>query len=74
MPQLGGREVVAGLREAGSQLPVLLVTGYGADYMDEIEDEDVSVLTKPWTRESLLRAIRTALSRPDTQSGAAGIA
>ena len=74
MPQLGGREVVAGMRAAGSRLPVLLVTGYGAEYMDEIDDGDVSILTKPWTRESLLRAVRAALGGPGARSDAAGIA
>ncbi len=74
MPQLGGREVVAGMRAAGSRLPVLLVTGYGAEYMDEIDDPNLSILTKPWTRESLLRAVRTALAGGDASPGAAGIA
>jgi signal transduction histidine kinase len=74
MPQLGGREVVAGLRAAGSSIPVLLVTGYGAEYMDEIQDEGVSMLTKPWSRESLLRAVRAALGGPGARPDAAGIA
>ena len=74
MPQLGGREVVAGLRSEGSEVPLLLVTGYGAEYMDEIDDDGVSVLTKPWSRESLLRAVRAALGGPGARPDAAGIA
>jgi CheY-like chemotaxis protein len=49
MPSFGGRDVVAGIRAAGSPLPVLLVTGYAAEHVDEIDDRHVWILTKPWT-------------------------
>jgi two-component system, cell cycle sensor histidine kinase and response regulator CckA len=61
MPKLGGREVLAGLRAEGARCPFLLVTGYGAASVEELRAGGVPMLTKPWTREALLAAVREAL-------------
>ncbi len=61
MPQLGGREVLAGLRRSDAHIPFLLVTGYGVEYVEELRDDHVSMLTKPWSRDTLLGAVRSAL-------------
>jgi two-component system, cell cycle sensor histidine kinase and response regulator CckA len=63
MPQLGGREVLAELRRADVRIPLLLVTGYGVEYVEELRDEHVSMLTKPWSRDTLLGAVRSALDK-----------
>jgi len=72
MPKLGGREVLAGIRAQGARCPFLLVTGYGAASVEELRADDVSLLTKPWSREALLAAVREALHRPDGKWHAAG--
>ena len=69
MPQLGGREVLAGLRGSGYLCPFLLVTGYGVEYVEELRGEDVSVLTKPWGRETLLETVRKSLDAGRRQPG-----
>lgn len=72
MPKLGGREVLAGLRAEGARCPFLLVTGYGASSVEELRAEGVPMITKPWSREALLAAVRDALHRGDGKKHAAG--
>ncbi|MFI7589477.1 hypothetical protein ACIB24_20625 [Spongisporangium articulatum] len=62
-------ETVNALREAGSGVPVLLVSGYQPEW-EEVEQQDVEgvrVVPLPITRSSLLEGV-TALLRGDDQS------
>lgn len=66
MPQLGGREVLAALRRSDPRIPFLLVTGYGVEYVEELRDDHVAMLTKPWSRDTLLGAVRSSLDKRGT--------
>lgn len=72
MPKLGGREVLAGLREEGATCPFLLVTGYGAESVEELRSEGVPMITKPWTRDDLLQVIHEALRPHEAASPTPG--
>jgi CheY-like chemotaxis protein len=56
MPGMSGPEVVAALRAEHGPLPVLLTSGAPAD-----DDAATAVLPKPFTPETVLRAVREAL-------------
>ncbi|MDZ7778794.1 MAG: response regulator [Gemmatimonadota bacterium] len=68
MPKLGGREVLAGLRDEGASCPFVLVTGYGAESVEELRSEGIRTITKPWSRETLLQAIHEALGPPEAMA------
>jgi hypothetical protein len=59
MPGMSGRELVAKLREAHPSMKAVYMSGY-TDTSGELSDE-VSLLTKPFTREQLAHAVRDAL-------------
>jgi two-component system response regulator FixJ len=63
MPEMGGRELVARLREQGAALPVVFVSGYS----DESATPDAApaerALEKPFTGEALLQALHAARTR-----------
>jgi two-component system response regulator FixJ len=63
MPQMNGLELVARLREAGVDLPVVVITGHG-DLPLAIEAMRAGVvdfLEKPFDDEALLAAVRRAI-------------
>jgi two-component system response regulator FixJ len=64
MPQMNGLELVARLREAGVDLPVIVITGHG-DLPLAIEAMRAGVvdfLEKPFDGEALLTAVRRAVA------------
>jgi two-component system NtrC family sensor kinase len=63
MPRLGGAELVARIRQAGSRVPVLLVSGYAGRELSGAEDfgPGVEVMGKPWTATDLARRVRHML-------------
>ena len=62
MPNLGGRELFARIRDEGMTLPVILTTGYALGDLDQQSlDTGVPLLRKPWTVEELLASVREAL-------------
>jgi PAS domain S-box-containing protein len=63
MPRLGGPELLARIRKAGSNVPVLLVTGYAGRELPEGGQPGalVEVMTKPWTATDLARRVRGLL-------------
>lgn len=61
MPGMSGTELAAKLRAVGSELPVLLISGYG-QYGDEQPGTPTRVLMKPFTRAELLSAVELALA------------
>jgi PAS domain S-box-containing protein len=62
MPRLGGRELVAKLRQRRPDLPVLFISGYTPDPLDE--DAQTRFLQKPFTLDDLLGATQTLLNVP----------
>src|SRR5262249_41792212 len=58
MPRLGGRELAALLRGARPELRVLYISGYDRDAAGEA---DAHFLDKPFSSETLARAVRDAL-------------
>jgi len=66
MPRLSGLEVVRRLRQAGSSLPVILLTAR-SELSDKVAGLDAGAdyyLTKPFAREELLACLRAVLRRP----------
>ncbi|RMH44628.1 MAG: PAS domain-containing hybrid sensor histidine kinase/response regulator [Deltaproteobacteria bacterium] len=63
MPVMGGREFVLQFRELRPECRVLMMSGYtgGGDIDDLIADQTVRLLRKPFSAESLERAIREAI-------------
>ena len=64
LPGLSGRGLVDRVRETGSKVPFVLMSGYiggSADHPETLPP-DVVFLQKPFTPDELLAAVRTALS------------
>jgi len=65
MPVMGGREIVSGLRERGSNIPILLMSGYNenAALSNMGLEHSVPFLNKPFTPESLIGKVREVRAR-----------
>ena len=65
MPVMGGREAYERLRAFDPDVRVIFATGYSEEQIDVgfVLRERVPVLTKPYDRNSLLRAIAECLVR-----------
>jgi PAS domain S-box-containing protein len=61
MPGTGGLEVIHHIRAAGTEVAVLLTSGYSNDHARAIEGESLPLLTKPFRREELLLRVRELL-------------
>lgn len=71
MPIVGGVEVYKSLRNLGSQTPVVFMTGYSSEVLDDSKAEalDLSflpVIQKPYTLDALGRIVRETLDLPQT--------
>jgi len=65
MPDLGGKDVFARLRETRPDVPVIVSSGFGAGEADAVlREADVHFLQKPYTSEQLARALLTATLQP----------
>jgi two-component system cell cycle sensor histidine kinase/response regulator CckA len=60
MPEMGGRELVARLRDEGATLPVVFVSGYSDEASTPDGASAERALEKPFTGEALLRALDAA--------------
>ncbi len=65
MPVLGGQEVLEGLREAGNDVPVIVITAHGSvpDAVAAMKLGAIDFLSKPITPEALRRAVAEVLDR-----------
>jgi signal transduction histidine kinase len=63
MPNMSGRELVQHLRDSANELPVLYMSGYTDDAMENhgIFEPDIPFLQKPFTPDSLSRKVREVL-------------
>ena len=70
MPRMGGMALYRELRQEGSAVPILLMSGHTAEDLDELDDPmaGTKFLHKPWSVTDLLRRVREVL---DDDSGAA---
>ncbi|MFY9601784.1 MAG: response regulator FixJ [Pseudolabrys sp.] len=70
MPEMTGIELLRRLREGGSDIPVIVITGHGDIPLavEAMKFGAADFFEKPYDDESLLAAVRTALNR---QEGAA---
>jgi DNA-binding LytR/AlgR family response regulator len=59
---MSGLELARTLRNLRPGLPVVLATGY-AQWGARAEDEDFTFIAKPYRREALIAALRTAFER-----------
>jgi len=57
MPGLGGEATLEAIRRLDRELPVLLVSGFGADRVSIEHDQATGFLRKPFTPKSLRRAL-----------------
>jgi len=64
MPQLNGLHLIRTLREEGSTIPVVLLTGY-CDEPELAANTDIlkpfEVILKPWNNEDLVRRLKAKL-------------
>ena len=63
MPEMGGRELIARLREQGAALPVVFVSGYSDETASPERAPAERALEKPFTGEALLQALDAARTR-----------
>ena len=72
MPGLSGLELIRGAREAGCDLPVVLMSGFLNEAMiEEAGTLQALVLAKPFQRQELQRAVEQALSAVSNEAGQA---
>ena len=65
MPELGGVELYRCLRDAGHDVPFLLMSGYAADAGGITPvPEGLTIIEKPWTVEDLASRVRALLDGP----------
>ncbi|HEY0970777.1 MAG TPA: PAS domain-containing protein [Gemmatimonadales bacterium] len=62
MPSLGGPELASLLRERGSPVPVLLMSGYDERSNGTGRQGDATILPKPFGQGELLRAVEAAMA------------
>jgi NO-binding membrane sensor protein with MHYT domain/nitrogen-specific signal transduction histidine kinase/CheY-like chemotaxis protein len=71
MPHMGGIELVRRLRERRADVRVLFMSGYSAEMLAGTADQLAAFIPKPFTREGLADAVRTALgAEPPAQRSA----
>jgi two-component system, cell cycle sensor histidine kinase and response regulator CckA len=65
LPEASGPEVAERLHEQQPDMRVLLTSGYGDEVLHRhgVDGEGAAFLTKPFTRDTLLRAVAAALAR-----------
>ncbi len=65
MPRIGGMEVLARLRDAGIDVPVIIVTAHGSipDAVAAMKLGAIDFLSKPLTPDALRRAVAEVLDR-----------
>jgi two-component system cell cycle sensor histidine kinase/response regulator CckA len=74
MPGIGGQELAEAARERTPGLRVVYMSGHTDDVVvhDSARQRDIAFVQKPFTSESLLRAVGEALSHPVAPRGADG--
>ncbi len=74
MPELNGLDLIRSLRDRGSTIPVIVLTGY-CDELELAANAMVlgpfEVVVKPWSNEHLLKRIQFWLDKAPTAQGAA---
>ncbi|MFZ3249677.1 MAG: response regulator FixJ, partial [Pseudolabrys sp.] len=67
MPEMTGIELLRRLREGGSDIPVIVITGHGDIPLavEAMKFGAADFFEKPYDDESLLAAVRTALNRQE---------
>ena len=65
MPDMGGQELIARLKEIGKEIPVLLMSGYTEDaaFRQSVLEPGTPFVNKPFTPKSLIEKVREILSR-----------
>jgi two-component system, cell cycle sensor histidine kinase and response regulator CckA len=74
MPKLGGREVMDSIQRKCPRIRFLFSSGYSenAIHTDFVIKEGLRLITKPYRRDDLLRAVRETIDRPEYPSTNAG--
>jgi len=72
MPEMNGLELVRRLKDKGSRLPVIVITGHGDVPLavDAMKAGVIDFIEKPFDDENLLSAIRSALATGDAATHA----
>ena len=65
MPRKNGKEILAEIKEINPEIKVIFISGYTADIIQKrgIIEEGVEFITKPFSKNDLLRKIREVLDR-----------
>ena len=62
MPGMNGRDLATNLAAVRPEMKVLYMSGYAGFTQAGLADAEISVMAKPFTRETLLRKVREALA------------
>ncbi|MCK6574533.1 response regulator, partial [Myxococcota bacterium] len=62
MPRMDGPTLARRARALRPELPVVFITGYAADALDDVPEAGTQVLHKPFAAEDLLAALRSLLA------------
>jgi CheY-like chemotaxis protein len=61
MPEMGGPELVRLLRRSAPNIPVVYMSGYSKEELRNGEDPQTAFISKPFSREQLIEAIRMVM-------------
>jgi CheY-like chemotaxis protein len=61
MPEMGGPELVRKLRRSAPNIPVVYMSGYSKEELRNGEDPQTAFISKPFSREQLLEAVRMVM-------------
>lgn len=63
MPKIDGRQTLATLREAGSDVPVVFCSGYSREFVDVVDSNVLGFEKKPYQLSHLAQQVATAIAR-----------
>jgi signal transduction histidine kinase len=64
MPEMGGPELVRIIRRASPHVPVVFMSGYSKEELRNGEDPQTAFISKPFSRDQLIEAIRMVMVPP----------
>ena len=64
MPEMGGPELVRIIRRGSPHVPVVFMSGYSKEELRNGEDPQTAFISKPFSRDQLIEAVRMVMVPP----------